>query len=172
MITSRRRFLSTGVLLPASAYLCFQFATAFSGFGASQSSAAPLNNKRLPLADDCGVASGAPTPQSVIIWTRLSSAVAAQVTGTQSVSYEMATSADFEVSSMVASGLTTTSALLDFTVRVTVENLQPNTRYFYRFLTENGYRSVVGRTSTLPSANALPGTLKFATISCQNYESG
>ncbi len=111
-----------------------------------------------------GVASGDPLADRVILWTRVSPAGASK---TLRVEYLVAT--DPALVNVVASGSTTTNAARDFTVKVDVTQLSPNTTYYYRFSTDSG-ASPVGRTRTLP-VGAAP-SLRMAVVSCSNFAYG
>jgi alkaline phosphatase D len=110
-----------------------------------------------------GVASGDPLTNQVIIWTRVTPDAQRDV----SIKWEMATDAGF--TSVVATGTGTTSADVDYTVKVDVEGLQPATDYYYRFLTVNN-TSPTGRTRTLPEGSVTAAA--FAVVSCSNYPAG
>jgi alkaline phosphatase D len=69
----------------------------------------------------------------------------------------------------VQQGSTPTSAQRDFTVKVDVGDLRPNSTYYYRFRAFNAV-SPVGRTRT--SAAGDVDSLRFAVVSCSNYEWG
>src|SRR4051812_40157001 len=86
-----------------------------------------------------GIASGDPSPDGVLLWTR--------VEGASEVSYEVAGDRDFHT--IVTSGIEVVSIDSDATVRVEVTGLAPRTTYWYRF-TANGVTSPVGRTRTAP----------------------
>ena len=99
-----------------------------------------------------GVASGDPQQQQVVLWTKVWSEANQPVP----VKWEVAT--DTLLQNVVAEGELKTEAATAFTVKILVQNLQPNTTYFYRF-TSNGAYSPVGRTRTTPIepiACALP----------------
>lgn len=110
-----------------------------------------------------GVASGDPLSDRVIIWTRITP----ETDGPVEVAWKMAT--DPEMSSEVASGTFTTSVERDYTVKIDVTGLTPASTYYYQFDALGG-SSIVGRTKTTPSDNAEH--LRFAVVSCQNYEAG
>ena len=110
-----------------------------------------------------GVASGDPTSESVIIWTRVSPDTDGQV----SVDWKVCT--DPEMQNEVASGTTTTDVAKDYTVKIDVTGLSPETTYYYYFKALGAY-SIVGRTRTTPSTAS--NNLKFAVVSCSNYEHG
>ena len=110
-----------------------------------------------------GVASGDPTPEAVILWTRVSPDGAASV----DVFWEIA--ADPQLAECVASGTVTTNADADFTVKVDVPNLEPGQTYYYRFRAL-GRTSPVGRTRTAPSGAV--DRLRFAVVSCSSLGHG
>jgi alkaline phosphatase D len=109
-----------------------------------------------------GVASGDPLPDRVIIWTRITTA-----NSSENIDWEMATDKNF--SSIVNSGTVVTDSSKDYTVKVDVNGLQPNTWYYYRFK-GHGVYSITGRTRTAP-ASAV-NNLRFAVVSCSNLSSG
>jgi len=111
-----------------------------------------------------GVASGDPLADRVILWTRTSPISARTATV---VTYAVATDPGFGV--VVATGSTKTNALRDFTVKVDVAGLLPNTTYYYRF-SADGAVSPIGRTKTLP-VGAAP-RLRMAVVSCSNFAYG
>jgi alkaline phosphatase D len=82
------------------------------------------------------------------------------------VKWEISTSSDF--SSIVKSDSLSTSLAKDFTIKVDAAGLQPGTKYFYRFKAL-GSTSETGETKTL-SQN--PDSVKFAVVSCANWEWG
>lgn len=111
-----------------------------------------------------GVASGDPMTDRVIIWTRaepMNKAIA--ISGR----YEMALDSSFL--RVVAEGEWITDDSRDFTVKIDVAELEPNTRYYYRFNTEGDF-SPTGITRTVPSGDV--SALKFAVVSCNNYQHG
>lgn len=112
-----------------------------------------------------GVASGDPTTTSVIIWTRITPETPSitKINGT----YEVAT--DTGMKTIVKSGNFTADTGTDFTVNIDVTGLSAGTTYYYRFKT-GGISSLVGRAKTIPAANVT--NLKFAIVSCSNYEGG
>jgi alkaline phosphatase D len=133
----------------------------FVQFASSQTSITPL---------DCvepfyhGVASGDPLDDAVIIWTR----VTPQDFGSPvAVEWRMAT--DTSMSNIVNSGSLLTDNTKDFTVKVDVTGLQPDTYYYYEF-TALGANSARGRTKTAPTGSV--DSLRFAVVSCANLEAG
>ena len=110
-----------------------------------------------------GVASGDPTENSVILWTRVT-------TDSASVQVKWRICTDTTMLSPVDSGIVTTDGSRDFTVKVDVTNLQPNTYYYYEFEAYNKY-SLRGRTKTLPTGNNVD-SLRFGVVSCSNFAHG
>lgn len=119
-----------------------------------------------------GVASGHPTDQSVVLWTRLSSGNpyrnpwgdrAVEVT------WELATEPSFGL--LVQSGRTMAPPELSHSVHVEITGLEAGRVYYYRFHS-HGAQSPVGRTLTLPAAGSTPERLRLGFASCQRYHSG
>lgn len=111
------------------------------------------------------VASGDPTKNSVILWTRLAN-------NNASLSYEVAKSRDF--SNTAQSGTIDPSqfgADRDYTVHVDVKDLEANETYFYRF-NYQGVASQIGRCRTLPAPDEDIKELRLAIITCNDYSSG
>ncbi len=111
-----------------------------------------------------GVASGDPTQNSVIIWTR----VTPESFEEDSLQVQWFIATDTSFSDIVQYGAFTTFADRDYTVKVDVQNLEPQTTYYYLFQ-YNGMVSVAGRTRT---ASTTADHLRFAIASCSNYEHG
>jgi len=112
-----------------------------------------------------GVASGDPLTNSVIIWTRVTPDTGS--TAPILVNWQVAT--DTGMTNIVKSGFKITNASVDYTVKVDVAGLQPNTYYFYDFKVLDKY-SVRGRTKTAPVGNA--DSLRFAVANCADFEAG
>ena len=139
----------------------------FSVFGQST---VPAGYPRLQL-NSClepfyhGVASGDPTPNSVIIWTRITPS-----NGTPDsvlVTWKVATDTSF--SSVVSSGNYQAKLSRDYTVKIDLTGLQSGTFYYYQFESD-GKKSLIGRTKTAPAGGVT--NARFAVVSCANYESG
>ena len=120
-----------------------------------------------------GVASGDPTPDSVLLWTRVTptpestpgSGRGPRVT----VTWEVARDAGFR--DVVRRGRAETAPWRDHTVKVDVDGLAPARWYYYRFRCA-GATSRTGRTRTAPAAEALPRNLRFGVVSCANWQAG
>jgi alkaline phosphatase D len=115
-----------------------------------------------PASFQHGVASGDPLADAVVIWTRVT-------TGEPAVGVEWTLARDPELREVVASGETVASADDDHTVHVDADGLESATTYHYGFACD-GVRSPVGRTRTLPGAEAE--RLRFATCSCAKFNAG
>src|SRR5687768_9775595 len=111
-----------------------------------------------------GVASGDPLTDRVIIWTRVTPE---DSLSSVEVSWEIATNDQFDP--VLKKGTVKTSPARDYTVKVDVDGLNPNTYYYYRF---NAFKkmSPTGRTKTLPQGSV--DSLKFAVVSCSNWQHG
>ena len=109
-----------------------------------------------------GVASGDPSSDSVILWTRITPDLKEDGLIVPVV-WEVSKESNFDT--MIASGINLASLESDFTVKVDVQNLAPPTRYFSRFFC-NGVSSPIASTKTLPSDNAQ--SVKLSVFSCSN----
>jgi alkaline phosphatase D len=119
-----------------------------------------------------GVASGDPLPDGIVLWTRLASASLMEVgahTAPAHVAWEIARDDGFRY--IVRQGTALALPELGHSVHAEVAGLQPGTTYWYRFHA-GGASSPVGRTNTAPALTASPAALRFAFVSCQNYEHG
>lgn len=114
-----------------------------------------------------GIASGDPLPNKVIIWTRVTPD-STQINQSIIVNWKMAT--DTGMTNVVQTGVLLTDSSADFTVKVDVAGLNPNTFYYYEFQTGNAL-SPRGRTKTAPTGAAVD-SLRFALVSCANFEAG
>lgn len=120
-----------------------------------------------------GVASGDPTPNAVMLWTRATpSPDATPGSGLGrpvAVGWEVARDPGF--TAIVAAGTVGANPKSDHTVKVDVTGLAPYTRYWYRFRAL-GETSPVGRTQTAPIAADVDHALRLAFVSCSNYTGG
>ncbi|HBW85517.1 MAG TPA: hypothetical protein DEF82_01865 [Crocinitomicaceae bacterium] len=110
-----------------------------------------------------GVASGDPTQNSVVIWTKLTLDRSIK---SSEINWEIATDSLFK--NEIQKGKAKTNVDQDFTVKVSINNLKPNTNYYYRFKYRK-FISIIGQTKTLINYYE-PFTIAFA--SCSNYEWG
>lgn len=119
-----------------------------------------------------GVASGDPTPDGVVLWTRLAPeplAGGGMLPESVEVAWEVAE--DEAMSNIVRAGKAVATPEWGHSVHVEVEGLKPERWYWYRF-TAGTETSPKGRTRTLPVAGATPERMRFAVASCQHLETG
>ncbi len=120
-----------------------------------------------------GVASGDPSPDGFVIWTRLAPEPFEIGYGMPmapvAVDWEVGDAANMKT--IVAKGSTIAPPELGHAVHVEVAGLQPNRDYWYRF-TVGRERSAVGRARTTPALGATLDRVRFAVSGCQNYEQG
>jgi len=112
-----------------------------------------------------GVASGDPSNDGFIIWTRVSP----EPNQTNSISGTWKIAADSSMQQMVKSGVFSTDSSIDYTVKIRIDGLQPGQFYYYEF-ESNGRYSLVGRSKTAPIGDN--DSLRFAVVSCAHYEAG
>ena len=112
-----------------------------------------------------GVASGSPTADSVVLWTRLTGNLeaAAEVP----VAWELA--GDEAFTQIVARGSEVALARDAHSLHLQAQGLLPARWYWYRF-SALGQRSMVGRTRTAPAPDAAVARLDFAIASCQRWD--
>ena len=119
-----------------------------------------------------GVASGSPLPDSVILWTRiLADPLDAAPPSPLALALRWEVAHDEAFRQIVARGSASALPELGHSVHVDVRGLQPERRYWYRFMHGNAV-SPVGRTRTAPAAGARPQRLRMAVASCQHWEFG
>ncbi len=110
----------------------------------------------------CGVASGSPLPNAIMLWTFVES------DSPQTLTWQIASDENF--TDVVAQGTVVATEETGYTAKADVRGLAPDTRYFYRFIDGEGKTSVVGKTRTAPADNTE--NLKFAIVSCSSIYSG
>ena len=118
-----------------------------------------------------GVASGCPTPASMVLWTRLYDiGLFATLPDTPlEVRWELAKDRDFR--QIVQQGTVLAEPRMGHSVHVEPSGLPAQQDFWYRFHSGH-FTSAVGRTCTLPSRESTPARLRFAFASCQHYETG
>ncbi len=120
-----------------------------------------------------GIASGDPTPDGFVLWTRIAPDITRGDGGlspeAMNVQWEIA--ADATMKKIVRHGHTAATPELGHSVHVEASGLLPDREYYYRFHFGDA-TSAVGRTRTSPAADAKKDRLRFAFASCQNYEHG
>ena len=119
-----------------------------------------------------GVASGEPTADGMVLWTRLAPEPLAEDGGlpARPVDVEWEIAADERFAWIEQRGVVAATPQWGHSVHVEVTGLRPGAEYFYRFRAQ-GFLSPAGRTRTAPPPGSLaPMTMCFA--SCSNYEQG
>jgi alkaline phosphatase D len=158
---NRRSFLAAGGSLAAAAVWASRAEGAVRG--------------QTKLADypfRLGVASGDPSPDGFVIWTRLAPKPL-EGGGMPGEAVEVAwqVAEDEQMTRVVRQGKTIATPDWAHSVHVEVEGLRPDRWYFYQFKAA-GEVSPVGRSRTFPAAESNPARLRFALASCQHYEYG
>lgn len=110
-----------------------------------------------------GVASGDPTQNAAIIWTRITLTTPSK---TIPIRWEISLNPNFKTIEQTGEQSTTIND--DYTLKIDVENLKPGTEYFYRFQHKEA-TSITGKLQTLP---LVSDKMKIAFASCSNYEWG
>ncbi|WP_230962479.1 alkaline phosphatase D family protein, partial [Erythrobacter donghaensis] len=109
-----------------------------------------------------GVASGEPSADSVLLWTRYVADNDARLTA------ELSATPDF--AKVVGGGSVTASGARDHIAKITVRGLKPGSWYYYRFVAADGSKSPVGRTRTLPKGETQ--AFNLGVFSCSNLPFG
>ncbi|MDP1628115.1 alkaline phosphatase [Parvibaculum sp.] len=118
-----------------------------------------------------GLASADPQPDAVMLWTRVEALAPEAALPNGDVDLYVQVSANTDFTRVVLQQAVRATRDADHTVRVFVRGLVPDTTYYYRFYAGGDSSAEPGRTRTAPR----PGTkrdVRFATVSCQNYEQG
>ncbi len=119
-----------------------------------------------------GVASGDPTPDGMVLWTRLAPdplAGGGMPDRPVPVQWQVATDENFR--RVVAGGTELARPERAHSVHAEPAGLRPGAEYFYRFKA-GPETSPVGRTRTAPSSGAALDRFAFAFTSCQSYANG
>ena len=119
-----------------------------------------------------GIASGDPSPDGVVLWTRLAPDPlngGGMPREAVNVRWEIAT--DEAMKNVVKRGTSTARPDLGHSIHAEVNGLRPSSWYWYRF-DVGGDASTVGRTRTAPAGNVMPDRFRFGFVSCQHYEAG
>tara|TARA_R110001606_G_scaffold74168_16_gene171796 strand:+ start:5729 stop:7381 length:1653 start_codon:yes stop_codon:yes gene_type:complete len=109
-----------------------------------------------------GVASGEPSQGSVLLWTRYVGK------GDSRLTAEISGNSDFSGAKIV--GQVDALADRDHIAKITVQGLDPNSWYFYRFIAADGSKSMVGRTRTLPEGSTP--RFNIGVVGCSNLPFG
>jgi alkaline phosphatase D len=116
------------------------------------------------------VASGGPTPEGVLLWTRI---VPDAFDPDEPLGVQVARDAAFD--DVCYEGVVTATDRIrahDHTVKIDLDgHLAPDSEYRYRFV-YRGVRSRTGRCRTLPHPDGSPASIRLAVLACQNYLNG
>ena len=154
-----------------------RFLQALAALGASAVSPVRAQVNARPRFDaspfSLGVASGYPQPGRVVLWTRLAPEPLAPGGGMppEAIPVRWEIARDEALKDIAAAGTAYASPHWAHSVHVEVTGLQPARPYWYRFQTGDAV-SPAGRTHTAPGLAARPQKLRFAFVSCQQYEQG
>jgi alkaline phosphatase D len=113
-----------------------------------------------------GIASGYPTAESVVLWTRLTGDL-----GPRAIPVRWEIFSEDSLKNRVADGELPADPLWAHSLHVEVQGLEPERWYWYRFSSGDA-QSPVGRTRTAPRPGTAVARLRFAFASCQQYEQG
>ena len=111
-----------------------------------------------------GVASADPQPDAIIIWTRAESPAG-------SVDLVAQLSRDPHFADIISEQPAIAAPDQDYTVRVLLTDLEPDSTYYYRFVVPGSVTSRTGRARTAPALDTNR-PLNIAVFSCQDYEQG
>ncbi|HWS38816.1 MAG TPA: alkaline phosphatase D family protein [Actinoplanes sp.] len=157
MSISRRTLLASAAVIPLT--------------GATTPTRGPLSGDPFTL----GVASGDPSPDGFVLWTRLApTPLAADGLGgmpSRNVPVGWEVAADERFRRVIRRGVATARPARAHAVHVELDGLAPGREFFYRFRAER-WTSPVGRTRTAPGRWANPSALAMSFVSCSQYEHG
>ena len=109
-----------------------------------------------------GVASGEPSQGSVLLWTRY--------VGNGDIALTAELSSNLDFSGTRIAGEVEAMADRDHIAKITVQGLDPDHWYYYRFIAPDGSKSAVGRTRTLPAGPTPKFTV--GVVGCSNLPFG
>ncbi|MCW7538931.1 alkaline phosphatase D family protein [Aquabacterium sp. A7-Y] len=115
-----------------------------------------------------GIASGSPSPDGFVIWTRL---FGSELQDLDAVPVHWEVLADGDKPQPVAKGVAIASKELAHSVHVEVQGLRPDRWYRYQFRVGD-VTSPVGRSRTSPLPDVVPGKWRLGYASCQRWEDG
>lgn len=166
MMSIKKRLLTRRQLL--------QYASAFAAqsfFSASQV-IAESTKKISDYPFKLGVASGDPSSEGFVLWTRLIAEIYdSQSLPEKNISVKWQVSDTENMRKIIQSGTVQAKPGNAHSVHVDVYGLQADREYYYRFIC-NDEESPIGRARTLPLKNARVDHFKFAFASCQDISNG
>ena len=120
-----------------------------------------------------GVASGDPSSDGFVLWTRLAPNPVEPLGGLPNeiinVRWEVASDPQFQ--RIVQQGTEPAHPALAHSVHVELQGLRPRRSYWYRFLAGDAV-SPIGQVRTAPALNDTPERIKLAVAGCHHYEAG
>ena len=142
-------------------------------FGVPLDAAAAPTEPQLQAPYSLGVASGAPRPDGMVLWTRLAPRPQDLDGGmpAQAVTVEWELAADAYFTHIHRRGKVLALPQRAHSVHVRLEGLPSGRTWHYRFRA-GGSLSPVGRTRTAPDPSADVPRLRLAVASCQHYQAG
>lgn len=120
-----------------------------------------------------GVASGSPSHNTVVLWTRLvqTGLFGGNALSGQSIPVRWELAHDAQFTNLVQSSQVIAISDLAHSVHVEPTGLEPDRWYYYRFRAGEAI-SPTGRTRTFPAPDTSPNKLRLAFASCQRWEHG
>ncbi len=119
-----------------------------------------------------GVASGDPSPDGIVLWTRLAPEPAHPGSlGRRAIPVGWRVATDSRMRQVVARGTAAAPAELAHSVHVEVGGLKSARDYFYQF-DVRGEESRIGHFRTAPADHEMLRELRFAFATCQDWPSG
>jgi len=120
-----------------------------------------------------GVASGCPTPDGMVLWTRLLTSHAEPSRDIEHavIPVELEIASDARMRKVVQRSTHHAAPEWAHSIHAEITGLKPGRDYWYRF-TAGGMQSRIGRTRTAPARNAKLSNLRIAVACCQKYENG
>jgi alkaline phosphatase D len=118
-----------------------------------------------------GVASGDPLPDSMVLWTRVAQPATDGRASLSPVPVSWELAADEQFRRVLQRGRVAAHGVEGHSVHVEPKGLEAGTWYWYRFQAA-GHVSPSGRTKTAPAAGSSPERLRFAFVSCQDWQAG
>jgi alkaline phosphatase D len=131
--------------------------------------------KKPTFTDDpfqLGVASGDPTSDGVVLWTRLApKPLEGGGCPAEPIAVAWQVAEDEQMTKVVQQGTTVANPQWAHSVHVEVSGLRPDRWYWYRFRAGDA-ESRAARTRTAPPDDQVPARLRLAFASCQHFEAG
>ncbi len=123
------------------------------------------------------MASGYPTPDGAVLWTRLAPEPLSQDPErpggmpATAVPVDWQVAADPKMHQVVRRGTEQAEPRFAHSVHIECRGLEPGREYWYRFIA-GGEASPIGRLRTAPARGVVLERLRFGFASCANYELG